>query len=733
MPASADGFSPRIVDSLVDALVVIEDRGRVLYANPALGRLLGHEVGGLFGRAFADFLPEKLRSPYSEVFLEWMKMEPPPRSPGPTRIALLSADGSEIPVDVATFLVAPERGPRLVIAALWDAGLRIDVDRFRQVADELMAFLAEASGDIEHAVSQFLGVIAGSLDFDAAVAWRWDEEQELLFCEHAWSADSSCRGLLKASIGLTARAGEGLAGLVADSNKPRWFGDLANSPQLRRHRAIVEDGLTSAFSFPVRTHDHLVGVVELFGRTKARPDTALFDAVAEIGAQLGTFIERLELEDDRNTLLVELESARAELAFLLQANVALVEARNFEEAVHRLGEIAVPTLGDICLIDVVGADGQLERVVARHSDPGLQPLADGLLGLPPDLAGTHPAALAVRTQKPQWSVDMGMEFMTTTTQGRDHLALTQSLGFRSFVSVPLIAGDESIGALTVITTDEGRSFGDRELHLAESLARQVARAVERARSFDEQSTLARNLQTSMLPTVPTHLGGVEVAVRYDASTRGAQVGGDFYDVVPLGNDHVALTIGDVEGHDVTAATVMGQLRSAIRAYLFIADDPGIVLGLANRFLMGQEGGRFATAVIAVLDTTSGEITLASAGHPPPVVQRPNQSLSSMDLTPGPPLGVGTDAEPYPVTKAELSSSDVLAFYTDGLIDVGHSSSSVRMERLAQALAASGSHSSDEIAEAIMFSLTEVDQRIDDGALLVMKFTQRAPGVSRDRR
>ncbi len=727
MAVSADGFSPRIVDSLVDALVVIEDSGRVIYANPALQRLLGHRVDRLFGMPFADFLPEQVRSRYSGEFMNWMRMDPPPRSPGPTRIALLHADGSEIPVDVATFLVAPEHGPRLVIAALWDVRLRIDVGRFQRVADDLMAFLAEASGDSQEVVTELLGVIAGSLDFDAATAWRWDAEEKLLSCEHAWNPDGSCDALVGVSLGMTVRPGEGLAGLVADSNSPQWFGDLAQSPHLRRHDAIVEDGLKSAFIFPVRTNDHLAGVVELFSKTKARPDRALFGAVAEIGSRLGTFLERLELEAERNNLLVQLETTRAELAFLLQANVALVQARSFEETVRRLGEVAVPTLGDICLIDVVGADGRLERLVARHSDPELQPLADGLLGHPPDLAGSHPAALAVRSQEPQWSVAMDPDFMTNTTQDRGHFELTQTLGFRSFVSVPLIASGESIGALTVVATDKSRSFGDRELHLAQNLARQVAQAVERARSFDEQSTIARNLQASLLPSVPAKIGSVEIAVRYEASARGAQVGGDFYDVVPLNNNRLALIIGDVEGHDMAAATVMGQLRSAIRAYLFIAEDPGEVLGLVDNFQVAQQASRFATAIVAVLETTSGQIAVASAGHPPPVIQRRDEPLISVDLTPGPPLGIGPGIERYPVTTTNLPDSAVLCFYTDGLIDVGQASSDVRMERLAQTLSACASRSSDEIAETVMLRLKEVDQLIDDGALLVVRSTGTTTG------
>ncbi len=113
--------------------------------------------------------------------------------------------------------------------------------------------------------------------------------------------------------------------------------------------------------------------------------------------------------------------------------------------------------------------------------------------------------------------------------------------------------------------------------------------------------------------------------------------------------------------------------------------------------------------------------MASAGHPPPVLHHPGHSLSSMAVTPGPPLGIGAVPGRYPVTNVRLSTSDVLAFYTDGLIDVGHKSAGVRMERLGRALAESGTQPSDQIAEGIMSTLTEVDQRIDDGALLVVKF------------
>ena len=462
------GFSPRIVDSLVDALVIIEASGRVIYANPALGRLLGLEVEGLFGRQLTEFLPQRLREGYYADFVTWMNSDPPPRSPGPTRIAMLREDGSELPVDVATFLVTPEQGPRLVIAALWDVRLRIDIVRYQRVADDLMSFLASASGSTDEIVPQLLGIVASSLEFDFATAWRWEGAQQQLHCEYSWcGTPSSCQALVEASHGMTVRLGDGLAGIVADANEARWFGNLTQSPHLRRHDAMLHDGMRSVFIFPIRTRDHMVGVIELFSRAERRPDRALFEAVAEVGARLGDFIERLDLEGERNDLVLQLQRSRAQLEFLLRANLALDAADSFQEAIERLAEVAVPTLGDICLVDMVLPEGGFERLAAQHADPALRDSTAKLLAYPPNSDGMHPAALAVRTGEPQRSADISDLFMTSTTQSPEHLAVARALGFRSYVSVPLLVDGEALGALTVVTTDAGHPFGEQELNLAQ--------------------------------------------------------------------------------------------------------------------------------------------------------------------------------------------------------------------------------------------------------------------------
>ena len=544
------------------------------------------------------------------------------------------------------FLVVPEQGERLIVIALWDASDRVDIDRYQRVADDLLGFLASASGTTDEVVPELLAILARSLDFDFATAWRWEPQTELLHCDHVWRRRPDRYGaMVEVSTGLTVRSGEGLAGLVVRSDEPVWTTQLTRTPHLKRHDAIVADGVQTAFVFPIRTRGRLVGVIELFSGVARLPDRPLVDAVATVCAELGEFIERLELEGQRNDLLEELERAQRRQAFLLGANRALVEAHDFAETLFRLADVAVPTLGDICLIDVLTTDGTLERLAARHVDPARQALVDQLGRHTPDIGGGHPAAKAVRTGTSQWSTDMGEDFMRETTHGTRHLELTRTLGFRSYLSVPLQADGVVIGALTMVVTGADRPVGSAELSLAEELAGQVAAVVQRARLLDEQSTIARHLQASLLPTDLHGIGGLSVSARYLPSTLGTQVGGDFYDVVPIDDDRVALVIGDVEGHDMAAATIMGQLRSALRAYLLLDQDPGQVLALLDRYLGRQPQERLATALVAVLDLTSGKLALASAGHPGPYLSGPDGSALLFAPSPGPPLGVGGGRHP----------------------------------------------------------------------------------------
>jgi serine/threonine-protein kinase RsbW len=384
--------------------------------------------------------------------------------------------------------------------------------------------------------------------------------------------------------------------------------------------------------------------------------------------------------------------------------------------VVRLATVALPTLGDICVVDVVSPTGALERLAAVHTDPAHQAETDELVRYSPDPDGSHPAARAVRTGQSQWSTEMGDEFMRSTTQSDQHLRLTRTLSFESYVSVPLLMEGKAIGALTVIAAGSGRQFGQEELSLAESLASQVASVIERARAYEEQSTISHLLQHSLLPGDLGELPGVRIAARYVAASAVAEVGGDFFDVVRLDGHRMALAIGDVQGHDMTAAMVMGGLRSAIRAYLLITQDPAEVLRLVDHYAIEQSHGRLATTALAVLDIEAHTIDLASAGHPLPYLAQEGSPAAPLTVPPSRPLGVG--GGDFFLERHVLPRAGTLAFFTDGLIDEGRRGAEGRIRTLTSLLDESHSEDPEEVADSILKELTVSGARDDDLAILV---------------
>jgi PAS domain S-box-containing protein len=709
-------FSPRIIDSLLNAVIIVDDQGRVLYANQATEQLLGWQVGPLFGEPIVDMVPERFRLTYSAAFDRLIGSNPPRASYAPHRVVMQRADGSEVPVDLGVFMVVPEVGQRLLVAVLWDVSDRIDIDRYQRVSDDLVAFLAGASGTTEAIVPELLSIVALSMDFELATAWRWDEDSERLHCDHVWRQGGQCQAMVDASTGMTVRAGEDLAGSVVRSDEPVWHLDLASIAPSERHEAIVADGLHTAFVFPIRTRERLFGVIELFTRFHRHPDQPLNTAVADVGAKLGEFIERLELESQKSELIDRLEQSQRHQEFLLRANRALAGARDFRDSVERLATVALPTLGDICLIDVVSSTGVLERLAAVHADPAHQPETDELVRYSPDPDGSHPAARAVRTGRSQWSTEMSDAFMRSTTQSDQHLTLTRTLSFESYVSVPLLTDNKPIGALTVITAGSGRQFGEEELALAESLASQVTSVIERARAFEEQSTISHLLQHSLLPDHLGELPGIRIAARYVAASEVAEVGGDFYDVVRLDDHRMALAIGDVQGHDMTAAMVMGGLRSAIRAYLLITQDPAEALRLVDRYAIEQSNARLATTCLAVIDIETRTIDVASAGHPLPYVTHEDGSATPLSVRPGRPLGVGGGE--FFLERHALLRTGSLVFFTDGLIDEGRSGADGRLRTLTSLLEQDNSDDPEVVADLILKRLTVSGARDDDLAILV---------------
>ncbi|MEY2571681.1 MAG: phosphoserine phosphatase RsbU/P, partial [Acidimicrobiaceae bacterium] len=286
-------------------------------------------------------------------------------------------------------------------------------------------------------------------------------------------------------------------------------------------------------------------------------------------------------------------------------------------------------------------------------------------------------------------------------------------GIRAMVGVPLLSGGNVIGVMHVGTVGD-RRFDEEDVELMQLVAERIAGAVH-VRLLEADRDAAEALQRSLVPSAPPRLAGLEFAARYVPTERGG-IGGDWYDVFQLDNGDVWIVTGDVVGHGLRAAVVMGRLRSALRSYALLGVTPDEVLRLTDRKVQHFEVGQMATCAIAVVSPPYDRASIVLAGHPPIVAASPGQPATFIDATAGPPLGVGMDL-PWPVTTVSLAPGDVLFFYTDGLIERRDESLDQGLDRLRSAVTAAPP---EVVCQQVMAAVIGAREPQDDIAILALR-------------
>ncbi|MFJ3927401.1 SpoIIE family protein phosphatase [Streptomyces sp. NPDC090022] len=282
--------------------------------------------------------------------------------------------------------------------------------------------------------------------------------------------------------------------------------------------------------------------------------------------------------------------------------------------------------------------------------------------------------------------------------------------------LPLPAEGRMVG-VCLVGWDAEHRFGPEERSLLTATAGLVGQALVRAHGLDAAHELATMLQRSLLPRkLPELPGGIAVA-RYLPATAGLEVGGDWYDVIPLGGGHVAFVIGDVQGHSTGAATIMGQIRTAVRAYAVERHPADVVVARANRLLVGMETDLFATCAYVDLDMEEGIAKVVRAGHLPPILRHPDGVTEEMAVEGGPPLGVLAEAE-FPMTEAGLVPGTLLALLTDGMVESARLPLDQGMRRVREVLAAANPVDVGGVADELVVT---VGRRDDDVALLLLRY------------
>ncbi|MGP3950061.1 SpoIIE family protein phosphatase [Streptomyces sp. 7N604] len=373
--------------------------------------------------------------------------------------------------------------------------------------------------------------------------------------------------------------------------------------------------------------------------------------------------------------------------------------------------------------EIMGAIGAGSIVLSLVEKDRLRIVAAA--GMPPEfsrdlryvrLDESLPVAEAVRTQTPRFTMK---EEALTHPRLRPHV---EGSDLTASAILPLIAQAQPIGALAITYRDKDE-FTPEERNLLIALGGTVAQSVQRAVLYDEEHAMAVGLQQAMLPASIPDVPGTEIAVRYRPARTGHQIGGDWYDVVPLPTGRVGLVVGDVQGHDIHASAVMGQLRIALRAYAAEGHPPSTLMARASSFLHDLDTDRFATCIYADLDPATGHAELVRAGHHGPLVKHADGRCSRPYIHGGLPLGLPqySSHAPYPTTRLQLGAEETLLLCTDGLVEF-HGMDIDEGVQQVETILRGGPADMDELAEHIVATIEARQGQEDDVALLLVGLT-----------
>jgi PAS domain S-box-containing protein len=380
-----------------------------------------------------------------------------------------------------------------------------------------------------------------------------------------------------------------------------------------------------------------------------------------------------QARSDAEAAQSQAERAQGRLALMAEATSTLIATLDMSELLARLAGLCVPRLADWGCVTLLDDYGDVAEFAARHRDGRDEELQEfgGLHVM--HLGPGSPSRRSMASSRPVVLDELTPDVLEQVFTYPGALEAFQRLGGAQIVTVPMVARRRTLGAIALIRSSADNPFGQDDVHLAADLGSRAALAIDNVRLYQREHTVADTLQRSLLPVLPD-VPGIESAAHYVSASSAADVGGDFYDLLALPDDSVAVVVGDVVGHDVAAAAVMGHLRGLLRACVWDAvdADPAAVLNRVDRLVQGLRVASLATMVYAraVRPDADGEpwtVHIANAGHPPMLLRRPDGSVQILSEVTGLLVGVDVSSHRESVVLRVPRGSTLMA-YTDGLIE-----------------------------------------------------------------
>jgi GAF domain-containing protein len=470
-----------------------------------------------------------------------------------------------------------------------------------------------------------------------------------------------------------------------------------------------------------------LGLIQLSHRVDDAEFTAEDEAIlVQLAQMASSAVEGLESLERERAGRREAEDTAAAHAALAEASARFAEVLDSIEVAGLLAAAVVPGLAAAAAVHVVGETGTLVLAELRCPDPVRRArLLDVLERFPPSVEHARGIGRVLQTGEPEVVGNLSEEIVASLgAEGADALLLRTSVT-GSGLCLPLIARGRLSGVLSLMRDE---AYTEDDVSYLLDLAQRGALAMDNSSRYAFERDTAGALQRSLLPRSTPTTALLTTAARYLAGAQGTQVGGDWYDVIPVDEGRFVVIVGDVMGRGVRAAAVMGQLRATVRAYAVDGHRPADLLRRLDRVVQSLGGVHFTTCVVGLLDPVSRELCVAVAGHLPPLVVRPDGDADYLELDPGLPLGVG--GADFVEQSITLEPGSTVLLYTDGLVEGRGLSVEEGMTALRDAVRAPV-RSAEELCDRVLAAMGRDGDHDDDTAVLALLLDDGNGGSDRE--
>jgi serine phosphatase RsbU (regulator of sigma subunit) len=585
----------------------------------------------------------------------------------------------------------------------------------------LLAVLGQAIArlSLSHTLETAVDRISALLGVERLAVYLQDEEGRLTVAE--------ARGLTGPHVEVAERLQE----LTLGPLRARGTLSIEDAP-FDPHLADVAEaraasGIEAAVAVPLLVTEEPIGLLAVYpnrGRRLAPDESALLTALA---VQLAVAVQNARLHEretneraqKEQALAAEQQAAR-ELSSLYEISRSFVSELTLDATLDAVVRAVVELLGvDVAVLRLPDQRGdELVAVRVHVADQRLLEAVGPIVGRPQQITKL-PGRRFLRAGKP-----LVLDAPAASNLGASYELLVPFLERGATCAiVPVSTPTELLATLTLLSLDPDRPITGRALELADSIVRQAAIAIDRARLYEQQKSFADTMQRSLLPRSKPELPGLDLGAVYASSAR-VEVGGDVYDFLTLPDGRLAVALGDVTGHGIDATADMAMAKFVFRSLAREHPEPGQFLAFANEVAVGELAAeKFVTMAFLTIDPETGEVVAASAGHPQPRLVRPDGTVEAVEVGG---LALGIDSEQaYEEARAQLEPGSFVVLYTDGVVEArGADGEFWGHEHLDACLAESRELTADEIAERTIASCREFagSDLEDDCAIVVVKRT-----------